>query len=483
MSNRNYYLLLAFALFIAVVVHIIFLLNGFYAISADESGRTLDAYFWITNNSQQSDVWLPFYRILIGNALLLHHDLFIVPRIISFFFGIGVIGIIVWLTNELFQKKEITIVAAFLTAIFPSRIILAVVPLTEIIFIFSVLCAFAFYIRWNNSQKTPSLFFVSICFGILTTIRYEGWLFAFAFLLLLAYKKIITKELKLSFAPLLLVCLCVCGFPVYWLIDNALREGSPLFFLAQTSANYDRVPTSFMKLVWRNIASQFFLWNILSFNIIGLFALFTMARTHFIAKQLVILFGIPFLFLSFLQVFGHTLPTHNPWRIASVWSVLLLPFTGYFLWKKLFSMHKKYFSIAFLVIVFCFAQTLYFVRHSYFTEGEKNAGEFLEQKNLIESHKNVLIENPDWYYLNIMIASQYPEKFIFNSGFNPYEPNQKIIDTEAALSESILQEKQIGILVMKSARYKTYLSRYSFIQKEKDFGEWSIYKHIKENKQ
>ncbi|MBS4028981.1 MAG: glycosyltransferase family 39 protein [Ignavibacteriales bacterium] len=483
MSNRKYFSLLALAFFLAIVIHILFLVNGFFATSADESGRTLDAYFWITNNAQLSDVWLPFYRILLGNALLLYHDLFIVPRIISFLFGIGVLGIIVWLTNELFQKKEIAIVAALLTVIFPSRIILSVVPLTEIIFIFFILCAFTFYIRWCNTKKNLSLILASVFFGITTTIRYEGWLFAFVFLLFLLYRKFIAKELSITFTAFILICILLCSFPLYWVVDNALREGSPLYFLTKTSTNYERMPTSFLKLIWRNVASQFIVWNLLSLNILGAVAIFLISQTNSSVRQMSVLMGIPFFLVALFQLFGHTLPTHNPWRIASVWGVLLLPFTSYFVREKYFLSSKKYYSIAILFIVLCFGQTLYFARHSYFTQEEKQAGEFLEQHNLNESHQRMLIENPDWYYLNIMVASQHPKKFLFNSGFNPYEPKQLIVNTELELNKTLLQEKQIDYLVMKSPRYKNFLSQYSFIQKEKDFGEWSIYKFIKENKQ
>ena len=479
MNNRKFFLLLVLASFIAILIHITLLLKGFYSISADESGRTLDAYFWITNDPRLSDVWLPFYRVLLGYALLIYHDLFLVPRILSNLFGIGVCCIIVWFTNELFHKREITLVAAFASAVFPHRIILAVVPLTEIIFIFFTLTAFTFFIRWCSTRKFQFLFLVSIFLGVTTTVRYEGWLFSGTFVLFLIHQQLIVKQSNISLRLFLSLCAIVCAFPLYWFFDNAIREGSPLFFWMKTSANYERAHTSLLKLIWRNVAAQFFLWNTLSLNIIGVFSLFSLYRTNTTVKQLSVLIVVPLLLLSGFQFFGHTLPTHNPWRTAAIWGVLLLPFASYYLYETFKSSRSQFAGLCIVLVVLCFAQTFYLARNSYFTKEEKLAGEFLEQQIINNTHVcNVLIENPDWCYLNIVIASQHPENYLFNSGFNPYESNKTVLNPKETLTSSILQEKQIKYLALKTPSYKNYVSQYSFVQKVKDFGEWCVYKFV-----
>lgn len=80
--------LLSISILTAVAVHIYLYQSGFYSISADECGRTMEAYDWFKNGRLGPSPWLPFYRLVVGLGLMAWPDLFVTPRIVGFLFGL-----------------------------------------------------------------------------------------------------------------------------------------------------------------------------------------------------------------------------------------------------------------------------------------------------------------------------------------------------------------------------------------------------------
>ena len=85
-----------------IVVLIIFQLfvfsKGFYSISADEAGHTLEGFWWFKGQNNIYSVWLPFQKILYGISFHIHYNLFSVPRILSSIFGILTLLSLIFLT-------------------------------------------------------------------------------------------------------------------------------------------------------------------------------------------------------------------------------------------------------------------------------------------------------------------------------------------------------------------------------------------------
>ena len=120
MTRRQIIWFIVFAIASAVCLNTELVMKGFYGISADESGRTLDALQWISRGTPISDVWLPFHRIVVGLGILLFHDLFITPRVISFLFGLSALTAVIWLAHELFHDRRITCLTAIAGRILPA---------------------------------------------------------------------------------------------------------------------------------------------------------------------------------------------------------------------------------------------------------------------------------------------------------------------------------------------------------------------------
>jgi hypothetical protein len=128
------------------------------------------------------------------------------------------------------------------------------------------------------------------------------------------------------------------------------------------------------------------------------------------------------------------------------------------------------------VFLACVLHTATIARNSYFTKEEKNAGAFLQTKIAIKNNtKKILIENPDWYYVNIIIASQHPENFVYNSGFHPYKKEYEILNTSKPLNEKYFLENNIRFLVVQSFFLTQYLNNQKNIIKLQAFDRWTIY--------
>src|ERR1051326_1799743 len=111
---RRYYLLFLGIAAASLVSGWWLVAHGFYAISADESGRTLEAYTWLAQGNLNGSVWLPLHRIIVGEALGVFPDLFTVPRAISAVFGVIALSGLMLLARSLLEGFEITLLRGIL---------------------------------------------------------------------------------------------------------------------------------------------------------------------------------------------------------------------------------------------------------------------------------------------------------------------------------------------------------------------------------
>jgi hypothetical protein len=484
MTRRQIIWFIVFAFVVAICLHIELIMKGFYGISADESGRTLDALQWISSGIPISDVWLPFHRIVVGFGISLFNDLFITPRVISFMFGLIALTAIVWLAYELFRDYRITCLTALLAAFFPLRVVLSVVPLSEIEFIAFIAAGFASYTRWAHSRGSLSLLATGLFLGLSTSIRYEGWVFVILIIMELFFERENRKQIFhrpiIGIMSLILMNL----FIAYWIYITYADTKTLFSFINATTSNYRRVADmSFVRLIWRNPATQFFYQNVVTLNFVGIISLFGLSRSQKDVRRLVLIVLPTLAVLAFLGLIGKALPTHNPWRIPAVISCLLVPFTAYWIVQQM----ERFSSLRWMrygipaIVLFAFAiQVGVMTRSPIFTRSEFLIGRFVREKlkeNNLGSPK-VLIETSDWSYLNIVLASNKPDLFIYNTGFWPCNSTYPIINTHEPLNISNLNERKIRFLVLKS-KIQCNLRSNKSIQEIGHFGEWSIYEITK----
>ncbi len=264
LKDKKYFkLTLLFIILFSVVLNVILYYAGFYSISADESGRTIVAYKWVNGSYEGIQTWLPFYTIVMGFGLKIFPDLFFTPRIIISLFGVLAFVSFIWMTQELFKDRYITLLSALIALFFPSRVILSSVPLSESFFFFFIFTGIAFFTRWLNSKKNYLLFLSALAFAFSSSVRYEGWLFSASIILVLIFfKRLNTDEVKPR--TILIICLIGLIFPVYWFISQANVAGNPFHFFYDVNKNYERaLGTSFFSILKHNYLTRFIHHNLI----------------------------------------------------------------------------------------------------------------------------------------------------------------------------------------------------------------------------
>jgi len=443
----------------------------------------LDAYQWSIDHTRLSDVWLPYSAVTTGLMLQLWKDLFIVPRILCIFWGMCTLGVIGLYSFELFHDEKITILSLLIACVFPPLLILAHVPLPEITFIFFVVLGMYFYLRWQNTGHSLSLMVSAFCLALSSTIRYEGWVFVLFFAAQLVWMVIHhTERTDLKRTTLLAAVIVSLSFSIFWITQTALTTESPVSFIGKTSDVFSRAThPSFLRLLWLNVGTQFLVQSILTLNIIGVASAVIFWRNQPRIRNMLFIGLSALCCMTFMSFVARTLPTHNPWRIAVVWSCLLLPFTAH--WLTTYFRRKRtkrhYFRPILVLLMFAgfCVQMTHLIKQSSFSRSDYSIGKFIEHEfngNVLHADK-ILIETSTWNYLHVIIASQHPESFLYNSGSDPKNPSQNILSLSPNDQTSVLENRHIRILIFHSASYKSAIEKMDNILKISGQGEWCVY--------
>jgi hypothetical protein len=475
----------------AAILHAYLYSEGFYAISADESARTIQAYQWYQSKSMPATVWLPFYRYVVGSALqLFGADLFLVPRIVSFLFGLITLAALGWLSEELFERREITLLTFILGALLPQRVVLSLVPLAEIIFICAITIASLFFARWLRLLEPRQLYLSAASFALASMLRYEGWLFCGCLLLFLCWLHY-TKKIAVTTRTILASTIILLIFPLCWMLLHAQQHGNPFWFVTGTTNRYAFIYGDSLWLLFKNsVFYQFLQQNYNSFNLWGLIAFISLTLTNHRIRHWAIVPSAAFLLMSIISLAGKALPTHNFWRIAAVWTVLLLPFTAYWLTElaKLFQQLDKAWdrvlqTLVLLIFLTQFSQQCYeMTRYSEFLPHHRQAGDYLatilERAEEPDEIKILIEQVYRWHQLNIVVASQHPDNFIYHNhlGTNYGQVQSLMVSAEEkVLDEAALSANHVLFLLFQEQKTKDFLQKHPRTTKIAEFGDWSLY--------
>jgi hypothetical protein len=173
------------------VLQLVLYMTGYTAFSADDFGRPLSAAFWL--RYQKFDLgmdgwlglagsgWLPFSDYLFGGALLIHPDLFVAPRILNLVLSSLAVVSVYLLGRELFDRT-VGLITAALFAFQPWIVWLGMsgmssdLPSAVLVPLFGM-----FLVRWLRTDRPSALIAAAACLGIANGFRYENWLFAAVF--------------------------------------------------------------------------------------------------------------------------------------------------------------------------------------------------------------------------------------------------------------------------------------------------------------
>lgn len=457
---------------------------GYFSYSADESGRTLLAYYWLTGNMPENEPWLPFYTVAVGLLLNIFFDLFWVPRILNILFGIITSASIIFYSHKIIPDKKVTILSAVFSVFLPPLVILRAAPLTEMMYSFFIISGIYFLYKWITANEKKFLIYCSAAFLISSSVRYEGWVFSAALILYLLFLSFIKKEVGIS--DMLIALFIVSVFPLFWIYNSFIQTGDPLSFVKTSPERYlITVKDPFISLLKYNLITQFLYQNIrflLFFGFIS-FGYFLIQRKDIrkISTVPFIAFGI----LAVLSLSQIAMPSHAYWRIPLIWNVLLIPFASHSIIKLLQLIsemwNKRFNKIAvavFLMIILYFIFQLKILTNIHgFNKDDFETGRYLKEKLEVDNNIKLLIDTSDLIYLHVIVASNNPDSFLLNEGEDPLFPEPPVLNTYEGINIEDLNNKRIKYLIFKRDDYIEVLNKNPQIVFKRNFGVWKIYKN------
>jgi hypothetical protein len=271
------------------------------------------------------------------------------------------LGSLILLTDELFHDKWISLISGIIGAI--SLIaVFSVLPLTEIYFFFFVLISIYFLLKRSN--------WVYLTTVLMTTVRFEGWIFAFIIMLIL-YKKDGLKVLSLM------------AFPLSWVVLGYFETNSLTGFITQVSER---------KRVWRtedSILYNFLLLSIYSGLIIGIFYLKKNKEYLWLFITTLIIWQIG------TSISGAT-ATHNVWRTGLIWVIMLIPFVAYMILEVPKPMAIL---LSILILYLSVTQLAEHSKESYTKIEDIEAGKFIKTLD-----GKIVMPKYGWEFSNLLIT-------------------------------------------------------------------------------
>ncbi len=329
--------------------------------------------------------------------------------------------------------------ALFGAALFSQRVALSLAPLSSIQFGLVVVCAMALFARWLRTEDDRALLGCAAVLAVAGTIRYEGWLFAGA--VLAAYWLSGNRNPR-RFAALAAI---VLTFPLLTTAYKALTGGNPV--AAVQATRY-----SIAEILWRNPLAQFTVANASCLNLLGLLGVWRAGRMH--AKFLAVAFG-PLAAIGAALLMLLSAQTGPSWRMTAVWGLLLLPFTARYVARG-----TRFPIAAGLLMVLTFGWDLHRIAQVSewaFPAYDRAAGAYLQAELASRPSAKVQVESSDFFYLNVLTASQTPDAF---------EP----------APEPRFENSAVAYWLFRTPEALAELNGWANAEKVKEFGPWSLYR-------
>jgi hypothetical protein len=328
-------------LFILVLLSLLFslviLAKPMQTLDIDAYSRVVNAVIIFNQNKIYNfyhDTWLPFHQSIIILSLHLYSSPYISLRVITLISSSLSIVSLYLFTNNLIKNRLIGIIATTLFTIFPLRIFLSTITLSEPIFLFFLISSLAILIK-----KNPNHFLWLLLLNIAHGIRYESWfILPFIWLFIaLSYKLNLFKKILLIFFSTLV--------PQLWLIQQKVFYNDAFYFFkvkylyaqGKLISSYSNFNLSFTN--WNNqLANTIpFFFTLIYFY--GLFIYFKSNQSH--NKKIISIIPIFLFFSLVIQVYLGSMEWF-PARLLYTCIALGIPIISLGL-HALFTSLKKYF--------------------------------------------------------------------------------------------------------------------------------------------
>lgn len=434
---------------------------GLFSVSADESGRSLDAWDAGLVGAFRPSVWLPLHRAMLGVAFALLPDLFLAPRVLTVLLGIALVLATATLAKKWCGGAWGGIVAAAVVAVQADRFILSCVPLSEVLYLSLVLGGAA----WMGLSSDPKgrLLGGAALWMAAAAVRYEGWVLVLALVIVtsvgMVRRSIPRRTGMLSIAVGL-------SFPILWLTAHLFDSGD-LGFVSASAGRFGLLHgDGFWDTVARSVPAQV----IASWPRNGLLAglavaLLLRGPLYERAGLALPALGLGFLLIAIVSLIGVALPSHNFWRTAALWNLLLLVFLIWGLdrlrrrggWASFLA----WTIVAILLVTEAWdtsrrAAELSSVP-SAFSRCDLQAGRYLRRR-LDADARRAVVGDVTWQHIHVRVASNYPERVYPLRGGDPFRPKNTAFYQEGYLDLHAMRRGGVDLLALHEPTSRNLMS-------------------------
>lgn len=415
----------------AWLLQIVLYRGHFFALSADESARTIIADRLTWSNALEPFIWPPFGKVVMGLALKLHHNLIVTPRVLAGFFGTLVTAGVAFLGYRLSGLRIVALVAAALSVVVPHRLLLSVAPLSDIYAFAFILFAAASVYGWMKTGRASDLLVGCVLLLVAATVRYEAWFFNVVLAFYLLYRLAIRRDM--SFRLFVEAGAILAFFPTYWLVHTYVHTGS-LEIFSLTSKQFLDIHGRDWAMSLNNNLLVLFIKDLIvgPVLILGLLGLLFGSISDRALREWALVFFLPLglIALNMLVTFG--VPLAAPFRIDGSWVLLLIPAAALVIVRWAAATAQRPLAqlavAGLLTLGFAFPFYDRSMTHlhvakadtqSILTTDDIDLGKALQQR-LAGTNEQVLIDALDTLdYLNVLVAANEPERFVLNVDEEP----------------------------------------------------------------
>ena len=323
------------ALLLILVIQFLVYRAGFIDVSGDGFFRALMTSEWSSSPflvSHEfggfSQFWFPPYFWLTGTVYWLNNDVVLATKLTSFVASLLALVALYQLTLRLMHARA-AIATVLLVGLVPYYTWLSLSIVETSLYVLSVVLAFLCFVYWIQQRNISCLAGTSIFLLASSMFRPEGWILAgiFAFYTgILFFRKETENRFQVALSGLISI-----AFMLFWLADNWLSFGNPLYFILAQKEHIGAGGSYKAAAEWSRLLQLPFFMFVLS-PLLFLSALIAIvAKRHAFNREIliylaVIILHIGILALLFLYGLG---TTAAPQRYGMADLVLLAPFAGW----------------------------------------------------------------------------------------------------------------------------------------------------------
>jgi 4-amino-4-deoxy-L-arabinose transferase-like glycosyltransferase len=224
-----------------IIFQLILIQSGLRWLTADDYSRTVISWDWLQDPRIYSGVWLSPHFWINGIFIWIFKDLTLGPVICNTLFSILTL-IYLYLMFEKIFTRSVAIISALIFCVFPFQVWLSTSGMPESVFFFFVTACIYYTVTWyRHIFEKKSLYYLiaaAISINIANLLRYEGWFFTLAFIILvgvLSYTRFkLTRKFYINIAYSVISVITI----LLWLYLNYRDYNDAFFFIKETNKIY-----------------------------------------------------------------------------------------------------------------------------------------------------------------------------------------------------------------------------------------------------